>query len=82
MLTPKEKVLDSLSKGPAFEYSHDTVVIPYSHVNILLDKLYKEAEEEQKLKQTIIEEIELAISKPEYASVYLNNALRFLKGSK
>ena len=24
MLTPKEKVLDTLSKGPAFEYSYDT----------------------------------------------------------
>lgn len=82
MLTPKEEILNSLSKWHAFEYSYDTIVIPYSHVNILLDKLYKEHEKEQELRKVAIEEIEWAISKPEYASVYLNNALRFLKGDE
>ena len=79
MLTSKEEILDNLPKGCAFEYSYDTVVIPYNHVSTLLDKLYKEYEKEQSLKQTAIEEIEYALSKPEYANVYLNNALRFLK---
>ena len=36
---------------------------------------------EQSIK-TSIEEIEYAIAKPEYSNVYLNNAIRFLKGDK
>lgn len=31
---------------------------------------------------TVIEEIEYAIIKPQYAEVYLNNAIRFLKDNK
>lgn len=45
MLTPKEKVLDTLSKGPAFEYAYDTIVVSYTKVSTLLDELYKEHEE-------------------------------------
>ena len=44
-----------------------------------LDEAIAELEEEQRLKCASIEEIEYALSKPEYAGVYLNNALRFLK---
>lgn len=39
----------------------------------------KELEELENIKNTVIEEIEYAIAKPEYANVYLNNALRFLR---
>lgn len=40
----------------------------------------KELEEIQDYINTAIEEIEYALAKPYYADVYLNNALRFLKG--
>lgn len=40
----------------------------------------KELEELQSNINTSIEEIEYALAKPYYADVYLNNALRFLKG--
>ena len=47
-----------------------------------LGKINEAIEELKDLQSDInasIEEIEYALAKPEYASVYLNNALRFLK---
>lgn len=47
--------------------------------------LYEAIEELEELQSNIntsIEEIEYALSKPYYADVYLNNALRFLKGEQ
>ena len=52
-----------------------------SWINKIFDDVEAELEEQQRLKYASIEEIEYALSKPEYASVYLNNALRFLKDS-
>lgn len=43
------------------------------------DEAIKELEAIKKNIYTSIEEIEYALAKPEYASNYLNNALRFLK---
>ena len=43
------------------------------------DKAIQELEAIKKNIDTSIEEIEYALAKPEYASNYLNNALRFLK---
>ena len=42
----------------------------------------QELEEIQSNINTSIEEIEYALAKPYYAGVYLNNALRFLKGEQ
>ena len=44
-----------------------------------IDEAIKELEAIKKNIDTSIEEIEYALTKPEYASNYLNNALRFLK---
>ena len=47
-----------------------------------LNKINEAIEELEAIKKNIdtsIEEIEYALAKPEYAEVYLNNALRFLK---
>lgn len=44
------------------------------------DEAIKELEELQNNINTSIEEIKYALAKPDYANVYLNNALRFLKG--
>ena len=41
-----------------------------------------ELEELQGLTNTAIEEIEYALAKPQYADVYLNNAIRFLKDER
>ena len=49
------------------------------------EKLYeaiKELEDIQSNINTSIEEIEYALAKPMYADVYLNNALRYLKGEQ
>lgn len=46
---------------------------------VMLNEAIKELEELKDNIKTSIEEIEWALAKPEYASVYLNNALRFLK---
>ena len=43
------------------------------------DEAIKELEAIKKNINTTIEEIEYALAKPEYASNYLNNALRYLK---
>ena len=48
----------------------------------IYDEAIKELEDIQSNINTSIEEIEYALVKPEYANVYLNNALRFLKGEK
>ena len=45
-----------------------------------VNEAIKELEELQKNIDYSIEEIEYALAKPMYANVYLNNALRFLKG--
>ena len=42
------------------------------------DEAIKELEELQNNINSLIEEIKYALVKPEYANVYLNNALRFL----
>ena len=47
-----------------------------------LDEAIKELEEIQSNINASIEEIEYALAKPDYADVYLNNALRFLKGEQ
>ena len=52
---------------------------PYNFRECELDEAIAELEEEQRLKQSVIEEIEYALLKPEYENVYLNNAIRFLK---
>ena len=44
-----------------------------------INEAIQELEDIKKNINTSIEEIEYALAKPEYASVYLNNALRFLK---
>ena len=44
-----------------------------------LNQAIKELEELQNTINTVIEEIDYALAKPEYAEAYLNNALRFLK---
>ena len=49
---------------------------------VILNEAIKELEAIKKNIDTSIEEIEYALAKPEYAEVYLNNALRFLKGEK
>jgi hypothetical protein len=46
---------------------------------IKINEAIKELEELENIKNTVIEEIEYAIAKPEYANVYLNNAIRFLR---
>lgn len=46
------------------------------------DEAIKELEEIQDYINTSIEEIEYALAKPMYADVYLNNALRYLKGEQ
>ena len=48
-------------------------------INKIYDEFDLELEELENTKNTVIEEIEYAIAKPEYANVYLNNALRFLR---
>ena len=47
-----------------------------------INEAIKELEEIQSNINTSIEEIEYALAKPYYADVYLNNALRFLKGEQ
>ena len=44
-----------------------------------IDEAIAELEELENIKNTVIEEIEYAIAKPECKNVYLNNALRFLR---
>ena len=44
-----------------------------------INEAIQELEDIKKNINTSIEEIEYALAKPEYAEVYLNNALRFLK---
>ena len=46
------------------------------------DEAIKELEDLRENIKTSIEEIEYALAKPMYAEVYLNNALRFLKGEQ
>ena len=48
----------------------------------IYDEAIKELEDIQSNINTSIEEIEYALAKPYYADVYLNNALRFLKGEQ
>lgn len=49
---------------------------------IKINEAIKELEVIEDNIKTSIEEIEYALAKPEYANVYLNNALRFLKERK
>lgn len=51
----------------------------YYPLNVELDEAIEEIKELGKTIKTSIEEIEYALAKPEYAEVYLNNAIRFLK---
>ena len=62
-------------------------------VENIIDQIYDDHEAQLKAKDeeierleeiinTSIEEIEYAIIKPQYAEVYLNNAIRFLKDNK
>lgn len=46
---------------------------------VILNEAIKELEELKDNIKYSIDEIEWALAKPEYASVYLNNALRYLK---
>lgn len=48
----------------------------------IYDEAIKELEDIQSNINTSIEEIEYALAKLMYADVYLNNALRFLKGEQ
>ena len=53
--------------------------------DLLLEAIQLKDDEIKRLKEIIntsIEEIEYAIIKPQYAEVYLNNAIRFLKDDK
>lgn len=74
-----EKALEVLKD---LHLKYTAYYIKESGLLINLNEALKELETQQELRKTAIEEIEWAISKPEYASVYLNNALRFLKGSE
>ena len=47
-----------------------------------VNEAIQELEELQSNINTSIEEIEYALAKPMYADVYLNNALRYLKGEQ
>ena len=49
---------------------------------IKINEAIKELEDLQSDINDSIEEIEYALAKPMYANVYINNALRFLKGEK
>ena len=71
----------------------EALVEKYVSRSELINKIYndhktqlKQRDEEiERLKEIIntsIEEIEYAIIKPQYAEVYLNNAIRFLKDTK
>lgn len=50
------------------------------NIEYKIDEAIQELEELQSNINTSIEEIKYALAKPEYADVYLNNTLRFLKG--
>lgn len=52
------------------------------NIEYKIDESIKELEDIQSNINTSIEEIEYALAKPYYADVYLNNALRFLKGEQ
>ena len=52
----------------------------YEAVNI--NEAIEELEAIKENIKTSIEEIEYALAKPMYADVYLNNALRFLRGDE
>lgn len=61
------------------------VLIQDVYIKILEVQLKAKDEEIERLKEIInasIEEIEDALIKPQYAEVYLNNAIRFLKDNK
>lgn len=47
-----------------------------------LEALQQTKSSMQNLIDTAIEEIEYALAKPQYADVYLNNAIRFLNDNK
>ena len=52
------------------------------NIEYKIDAAIKELEDIQSNINTSIEEIEYALAKPMYADVYLNNALRYLKGEQ
>ena len=54
----------------------------YASVVSDFESAVMEIESLKKIINTSIEEIEYAIIKPQYADVYLNNAIRFLKETK
>lgn len=69
------KALEILKKLNKAEHWED-----YYPSRIDCNEAIKELEDLQSNINTSIEEIEYALAKPDYANVYLNNALRFLKG--
>ena len=91
MLTREEaKGLFKKSSDFAVYYFDHTEVVSLNQVDIVLNQIYNEHEAQMKAKDeeierlkavidTSIEEIEYAIKKPQYAEVYLDNAIRFLK---
>lgn len=67
----KDDCVDINEKGFATTYSvHD------------LQNALEELEELKKSIESSVEEIEYALSKPNYADVYLNNAIRYLTQEK
>ena len=54
----------------------------YNHHEAIIKAKDEELERLREIINTSIEEIEYAIIKPQYAEVYLNNAIRFLKDNK
>ena len=67
------------------EYENRLGDLNYAHYSNMVDyvnEAIKELEVIEDNIKTSIEEIEYALAKPEYANVYLNNALRFLKERK
>ena len=71
------KALEILKKINKAEYWE-----VYYPSRIDCNEAIKELEELQSNINASIEEIEYALAKPDYADVYLNNALRFLKGEQ
>ena len=77
ILKSRLKELETASKIVRMDNSQERFKLPI--LNII--KAIEELEQLQKSIDSSIEEIEYALSKPQYADVYLNNAIRFLKNN-
>lgn len=73
-----------LLKEELYELENNNIPL-HSYIPTRISNLKSAIQEIKDLQNTIdtvIEEIEYALSKPQYADVYLNNAIRFLKEIK